>query len=44
MSRPSSVSAQRKGRRPLRSREAQTTSPSLYKMAAGPSHGSIIVE
>ena len=44
ISRPSSVSAQRSGRRPLRSSEAHTLSPSEYSMAAGPSQGSIIVE
>ena len=37
---PRLVRCQRRGRRPLRSRAAPTTTPSLNASAAGPSHGS----
>ena len=43
-SRPSVVTSQRPGRRPLRSRVAPTRVPSVKTMAAGPSHGSMIPE
>ena len=39
--RPSSVTQMRPGRRPLRSRVAPMTVPSVNATAAGPSHGSI---
>ena len=38
---PSSVTQYRAGRRPLRSRTAPMTVPSVKATAAGPSHGSI---
>ena len=42
--RPSSVTSQRPGRRPLRSRQAPSMRPSEKTIAAGPSHGSITDE
>ena len=41
---PSSVTSQRPGRRPLRSRQAPSTRPSEKTIAAGPSQGSITEE
>ena len=42
--RPSSVTSQRPGRSPLRSRQAPSTRPSEKTIAAGPSQGSITEE
>ena len=41
--RPSLVTQYRPGRRPLRSRTAPMTEPSVNAISAGPSHGSISV-